>query len=120
MAKELNVQIKALLEEYGAEAEEAVKEVIPKVAKEAAKKLRATSPKKTGEYAKGWTQKVTQTRLGSEAVVYNKNKPGLAHLLEFGHAKRNGGRTKAIEHVLPVYSWAQTEAQKRIEEALKK
>lgn len=41
-------------------------------------------------------------RWAASAVIYNKKQPGLAHLLEHGHAKVGGGRTRALEHVLPV------------------
>ena len=109
----------AILEEYASGAEDAINEVIPKVAKDAAKQLRNISPKDTGDYAKGWKVKTEKTRLGVSGVVYNKDYPGLVHLLEFGHAKRNGGRTRAFPHVAPVNEWAEKEVVQRIEEALK-
>lgn len=119
MAEDLQVKIMALLEEYAEQADEAINEVIPKVAKDAAKQLRNTSPKQDGSYAKGWMAKVEKTRLGVSGIVYNKDYPGLVHLLEFGHAKRNGGRTRAFPHVAPVNEWAEKEVVQRIEEALK-
>lgn len=119
MAKDFSVQIMEALKEYGEGAEDALREVIPKVAKDAAKKLRKESPAKSGEYAKGWTQRTENSRLGVQATVYNKNKPGLAHLLEYGHAKRNGGRTRAVPHIASVEEWASEQALTKIEEALK-
>lgn len=119
MARDLSDQIMEALREYGDEAEKAVREVVPEVAKEAAKKLRSESPKNTGKYRKGWMAKVENARLGVSATVYNKAKPGLAHLLEYGHVKRNGGRTRPNPHIAPVNDWAEEEALKKIEEALK-
>lgn len=115
---DLEQQIRELLKEYGDEAVESVREIIPKVAKDAAKKLRSESPKRSGKYAKGWTQKAEQTNLGVTGTVYNKAAPGLAHLLEYGHAKRSGGRTRPRPHIQPVEEWASDEAVKRITEAL--
>lgn len=119
MAENLRDKINALLEEYAEGVEDVVNEVIPQVTKEAAKQLRKTSPRKTGDYAKGWTSKTEKKRLGVTGIAYNKDYPGLVHLLEFGHAKRNGGRTRAIPHVEPVNEWAEEEVAQKIEEALK-
>ena len=41
------------------------------------------------------------TRLGAEAVIYSRI-PGLPHLLEHGHATRNGGRKGQRVHISPV------------------
>lgn len=71
-----------------------------KVANEAVKELRKRSPRSKGGggYAKGWTKK----RVNGKLVIYNKTKPGLAHLLENGHLKADGDRTRAIKHIRPV------------------
>jgi hypothetical protein len=107
--------VKGLLDEYGAEVVHAVQDVVPDVGKEAAKKLRAESPRKTGKYRKGWTSQSNVTRTGAEATVYGKSGTyQLAHLLENGHAKRGGGRTKAIVHIKPVEEWAANEVEDRI------
>ena len=92
---------------YLPEVVKAMEKVIPQVAKEAAKKLKAESPRRGGKYAKGWAAKTDKTRISVGATVYGKSGTyQLAHLLEHGHAKRNGGRTPAIEHIKPVEEWA--------------
>jgi len=53
-------------------------------------------------YDKGWTSRFETGRLSAQGVIYNKDVPGLPHLLENGHAKRNGGRTRANPHIAPV------------------
>ena len=43
----------------------------------------------------------------------------LTHLLEYGHKTRSGTRTKAQPHIKPVEEWAEREAMKEIEKAVK-
>lgn len=90
-----------ILEQYGDKVGDVLDEVIQEVAKEAKKELQATSPKRTGRYAKGWRTENTGSRISPGQTVYN-TQPGLPHLLEFGHAKRGGGRTMAQPHIAPV------------------
>lgn len=100
----------------------AMQEAVKEVAKESAKKLRATSPKgKSGDYAKNWKSKIENGRITVQATVYG-DKPtySLAHLLEHGHATRNGGRTGAIEHIKPVEEWAIKEAEERFYDKLER
>ena len=116
-----------IVKEYGSEVYEVVAEVIPEVAKDAQKQVKANAGKlfKKGKgskhYANGWRVKVVKGRLGVETVVYNTNKPQLTHLLENGHAKANGiGRVSGRPHINPVNEWAEKEVVKRIEERLSK
>ena len=92
---------------------EALTTVIPKVAKESAKKLKQVSPRgATGKYAQGWTHTVEKGRIMVGATVHGK-KPtyALAHLLEVGHLDRTGRRTiEAKPHIADVESWAIDEA----------
>ena len=112
--------MKKFLENYNGAIIEEVTEVIPEVAKEAVKKLKDQSPKgQRGKYAKGWTYKVNKGRLTTGATIYGKTGTyQLAHLLEYGHAKRGGGRTAAIVHVKPVEEWAIDEIMDRTIERL--
>ena len=118
--KELTVEIGNVLEEYNAELDKEVQIVMLAAAKEAAKKLQDTSPKKTGKYARGWTVK---SDFDSKTyTVHNAAKPGLTHLLENGHLKKNQfgtyGRVDGIPHIKPVEEWANAEVLKRLEQRL--
>jgi hypothetical protein len=62
--------------------------------KKLAKELKEKSPKRTGKYAKGWRSTVRkESAVGAEVVVHNKIYR-LTHLLEKGHAKRGGGKSR--------------------------
>lgn len=100
--------VQKYLEEQRYEVIEAMSEAIDEVAKESVKKLKAESPRgATNTYYKGWTYKIEKGRLQHGSVVYGKTGTyQLAHLLEYGHAKRGGGRTNAYEHIKPVEEWA--------------
>ena len=109
-----------ILEEYQTEVERGVRECVQRVAKAGVKALKETSPRQTGEYAAGWTSEVKEGRLGATATIYNKDKPGLVHLLEHGHVTRNGtgrtfSRTPAHIHVAPVEDEIAREFEKQIE-----
>ncbi|MBR3236970.1 MAG: HK97 gp10 family phage protein [Oscillospiraceae bacterium] len=87
-------------------------EAIREVARESVKKLKSSSPGK--KYPKGWAVKYEKGRFKVGATVYGKHGTyQIAHLLEHGHAKRNGGRTAPIVHIAPVEQWAQDEVQER-------
>ena len=91
----------------------AMQAAVKETARESVKKLKQTSPG-NGEYRKNWKQKVEKGRIQVGAVVYG-GKPtySLAHLLEHGHAKRGGGRVRAIEHIKPVEEWAVKEVEEK-------
>lgn len=117
---ELTAVIMKELKNYEKATIEDMREVGKEVAKEGAKILKETSPEKTGVYKKGWTVKETPTTKGCGFVVHNSKKPGLTHLLEEGHAMRNGGRSKKIVHIKPAEEWCNEEFEKRLIRRLEK
>ena len=116
----LNDAINEILEQYGDRASNALTEAIEEVAKEGKQKLKGfNSGRKTWEhYPKGWSVRIKHNRLSTEGTVYNKGHYRLTHLLEFGHATRNGGRTQAFPHIAEVNDYVQAEVLKRLEEKL--
>ena len=53
------------------------------------------------KYAKAVTYRTLRQRHGVEGHIFSR-KPGLPHLLEKGHAKIGGGKTRAYPHVKPA------------------
>lgn len=98
-----------LLLTYGDTINSALEETSKRVANNMAKKLRTAGSFNGGdEFRKGWSVRVQRMRgIGGIYTVYNKTKPGLAHLLEFGHAKRSGGRTSAFNFIAPIVDEAE-------------
>lgn len=117
---ELSDVIEDILSEYGDKALNVINEETEKLGKVAVKELKKKSPKLTGSYAKGWKVKTYRTRLGAGAVAYNKTNYQLTHLLEHGHANRDGSRTDGIEHIGPVNDAVQEKFVKAVMEGLQK
>ena len=115
----LTVQMDKILDEYKERVKRATEVSMNRVSRECVKKLRNTSPKKTGDYAKGWaSEKAVAHGNTVDYIVRNKTDYQLTHLLENGHVIRNKkgtyGRTHGIKHIAPVEEWAVDELPRRI------
>lgn len=108
------------LTEYTDLASDKVKSAVKKAGNTVKKDIQAGAPERTGKYAGSWRTKTTkETSQSLEITVYSPRKYMLAHLLEHGHAKRNGGRTRAIPHIAPAEEHGEEELLQDIERALK-
>ncbi len=100
----LSKELSKALENYADDISGQVEETTNKVGKEATDELKQISPKgASGSYAKGW--KIKKDKKGKNLYtikIHNKTDYQLTHLLEFGHATRNGGRTKPQAHIRPT------------------
>ena len=101
--------IKDIMEDYRADVTASLREVVHDVAKKGAEAIRSDSKTKfrdvklsKGRYATGWTAKDADGRLDARSYIYNSKYPGFTQLLEYGHAKRKGGRVSGTEHIGPV------------------
>lgn len=91
------------LTEYADLADTAMKKAVRKTATSVKKEISENAPKDTGAYAKSWaTKKVSENSHSLQMTVHSKNRYQLAHLLEKGHAKRNGGRVAGRPHIAPA------------------
>lgn len=96
-----------------------VKEAVKNVSKTVKEDIENTAPKHTGKYAKSWAVKtVKETENALTLVVHSKNKYQLTHLLEYGHAKRGGGRVEARAHIKLAEEKAVKSFEEKIREAI--
>ena len=88
------------LEEYAGIAAEDVKQAVKDAGDVVKDDIRSHAPKDTGDYAKSWAvKKMKETSSSLTVAVHSRNRYHLAHLLEFGHVKRGGGRVAARPHI---------------------
>ncbi len=116
---QLASEVMAGLTEYADLATEDMKKAVKKAGATVRKEIQANAPKDTGDYAKSWSVKnVRETANAVEVVVHSRNRYQLAHLLEFGHAKRGGGRVPGKAHIAPAEEKGIRELEREIQKAL--
>lgn len=114
---ELGKALFNILKDYCGDVEKDVRQVVAAVTAESTKRLRDTSPSRTGEYAKNWKSKNTRNApTYVENTVYEDKKPGLAHLLEKGHGPtdKRPWSVEAKPHIAAVEEWAAKEVVERL------
>ena len=94
----LSEEILKELQRYSNVVDESIQAAKDESSKQLVEDLKATSPVRTGSYAKGWRIKKSKKR----NIVHNKTDYQLTHLLEKGYAKRSGGRVAAQVHIEPA------------------
>jgi hypothetical protein len=107
---QLAKEIEQALADFAGVTEEACEKGVSETAKDAVQALRSAHPSGSGQYGswdkynKGWKVMQTKTdkRYHRKATIHNATDYQLTHLLEKGHAKVNGGRTRAFPHIAPV------------------
>ncbi len=108
------------LSEYAKASSDGVKMAVRKAGKTVKEDINSSAPVRTGRYAKSWKTKVmSESSQGMELIVYSPSRYMLAHLLEHGHAKRGGGRVRAIPHIKPAEEHGIDQLQTDIERVLR-
>ena len=113
------IQVSDILNEYSEDIQNGITKTSEVVAKEGAAKLKTTSPKLTGDYAKGWRVKVTKSKGKVSSIIHNATDYQLTHLLEHPHLKRNGGLTTPKVHIAPVEQECIKEYETEVENIIK-
>lgn len=113
-------EIRKELDAYRDLATDEVKTAVLKAGNAVRKEIQSAAPKDSGAYAKSWAVKKTiDNDHALSVVVHSRNKYQLAHLLEFGHAKRGGGRVAGHSHIAPAEKLGVELLEKEIERGLK-
>ena len=108
------------LNEYAEVTTDGMKKAVNGAGKTVRKEIQSGAPVKSSKYKKSWTvRKTAESSTKLEITVHSKNRYQLAHLLEHGHAKRNGGRTKAKEHIAPAEKLGEEQLEQDIERMIR-
>ena len=105
---------------------EAMGDAVTKSTRLAAKRLRGELTDGIGKtewseaYRSGFTSHVDKSETETVGEVGNKNKPGLVHLLEKGHATLTGRRTQAYPHMEPAFEEMANDFIDRVDKAVGK
>lgn len=101
---QLGQAISEILDEYAGDVQRNLPEITQAVGKKGVTALKNSTKEHVNgnKYWKGWRSYFERKRNGATVTIYNAKLPGLAHLLEHGHAKVNGGRTAPRVHIAPV------------------
>ena len=103
--------------EYAELAADVMKDCVKKAGNTVKKETQAGAPVRTGKYKKSWAvRRQRETSNVLEVVVHSRDRYQLTHLLEKGHAKRGGGRVKAVPHIAP----AEEKGVRELEEGIKR
>ena len=115
----LAAEVMKQLNDYAELTTEGMKKAVNDAGKTVRKEIQAGAPVKSGRYKKSWTVKKTDESSNKLEVTIHSSKPGLPHLLEHGHAKRNGGRTAAQQHIAPAEELGIEQLERDIERCIK-
>ena len=108
------------LEKYANLATDDMKDAVKDTANSVKKDIESSAPVLTGRYKKSWRiKKICENANSLDVLVHSSNRYQLTHLLEFGHAKRGGGRVAGKPHIEPAAEKGEQDLIKAIEEKLK-
>lgn len=114
--KNLESEIMKQLQYYVADVRDKVEDAMDESANDLKRTIAKDSPRKRPSYSKGWRIKRTPHKL----IVHNKTDYQLTHLLEHGHALRDGGRFEGKPHIAPNEERVVRDYLKKIERAVQK
>lgn len=118
--KDLAVAIEKELRNYNKAVSEKIQQAVRETADVSVQDIQANAPRHTGKYRRGWkTKTLFKSEEDIRIVVYNRTAPQLTHLLEYGHAKQNGGRVEGRAHIAPAEQKAAKSLENKAKVAVK-
>ena len=124
-ADKLAEEIEKTLQDWQDVTNEAAVKGLAVTAERAVDKLHSADPEGSGDwgswkaYNASWAVKQDTKKANSTMIIHNKKHYQLTHLLENGHALRNGKRARAFEHIGPVAEEAEKELLDNIKQFIK-
>lgn len=113
----ISTQFSNIMNQWTDEVVEKVSGVLLEVGNDVADRFKTLGDfeNRTGKYRKSWKVQTENRRTFEKMTVYaSGGQHVLTHLLEYGHAKRGGGRTNAFPHVSINNEIAEEEAYQKI------
>lgn len=139
MAKDISInefanEVVGLMKTYTTDVEEAINDEVKKIGDETANELKqVTYPSGVGgtanqserrtweEYARTWTNAYDEKHNYTSSTIHNKKHWQLTHLLEYGHATRDGKtRTREFPHIKPIADKTTKELLQRTKKIIEK
>lgn len=98
-------EIAKAVREYTQDVSDGIEQKVDEVANEILDEVKTNHPyqDRTGKYTKGFKVSKQDSSGRTRRYIWNKKHYRRVHLLEFGHAKRGGGRVAARPHLRPAY-----------------
>ena len=92
MAKNVSImdfsdELTEIIREYTEDVSEAIEEKVDETAKKVLKETKRLTPRRTGNYRKGFKITKQDQYAKTKRIIWNKKYYSLIHLLEFGHKK---------------------------------
>jgi len=117
---QLAVEITQAIADYTDDVVQAIEVEVEATANAVLEDIKANAPKRTGEYAKGWSRRKSRSSHQVTHIIRNTKRPQLAHLLEHGHAKHSGGRVEGKPHIRPAVDRHLPAMERRIEQIIER
>ena len=117
---DLSKAVSQLLEEYGDDVNESIDKALKSVKTDAVNVLKEKSPKRSGQYARGWRAEDMKVAYGMHQIVlHNKTDWMLTHLLNQGfYSVRAGQRVAGDGHIDAAESVINEMLIKKVEDSL--